>query len=40
MYNTFIANKHNIQRHELYKYPITCILNVVNRNKVNVFKAM
>jgi len=40
MYNTFIAHIHNTQRHELYKEAIICISNVVNRNKVNVFKAM
>ena len=34
MYNTFIAQVHN------YKEAITYILNAVNRNKVNVFKAM
>jgi len=39
MYNTFIAHIHNTQRHEIYKEAITCILNVVNRNKVNIFKA-
>jgi len=40
MYTTKIAHKHNTQRHELYKDAITYMLNVVNRNKVNVFKAM
>ena len=40
MYNTFIAHIHNTQRHEIYKEAITYILNVANRNKVKVFKAM
>jgi len=40
MYNSFIANIHNTQRYEIYKEAITCILNVVNKNKVNVFKAI
>ena len=40
MYNSFIANIHNTQRHGLYKEAIICIVNVVNRNKVNLFKAM
>ena len=40
MYNTVIAHIHNTQRHELYKEAITYIINVVNRSKVNVFKAM
>jgi len=31
---------HNTQRHEIHKEAITYILNVVNRNNVNVFKAM
>ena len=40
MYNSFIADIHNTQRHGIYKEAITCIVNVVNRNKVNLFKAM
>jgi len=40
MYNTFIAYLHNTQIHAIYKEAITYILNVINRNKVNVFKAM
>jgi len=38
--NTYITNIHNTQRHEIYKEAVTCILNVVYTNKVNVFKAM
>jgi len=40
MYNTFIANILNTQRHGIYKDTITYVLNVVKRNKENVFKAM
>jgi len=40
IYNTFIAHIRNTQRQETYKEAITYILNVLNRNKVNVFKAM
>jgi len=40
MYNTVIAHVHNTQRHEIYKEAITYIVNVVKRNKVNVFKAI
>ena len=40
MYNSFIANIHNTQRHGLYKEAITCIVHIVNINKVNLFKAM
>jgi len=40
LHNRFIAHIHNTQRHEIYKEAITYILNVVNRNKENVFKAM
>ena len=40
MYNRFIAHIHNTQRHEIYEDAIAYILNVVNRNKVNVFKAI
>jgi len=40
MYNTFIAHIYNTQRHDIYKEAITYILNVVNRNKENVLKAM
>ena len=40
MYNTCIAHIHNTQIHVIYKEAITYIVNVVDRNKVNVFKAM
>ena len=40
VYNTCIENIHNTQRHELYKEAITRILNVVNKNKVNVFNTI
>ena len=40
MYNTVITHIHNTQRHAIHKEAITYILNVVNRNKINVFKAI
>jgi len=40
MYTRFIVRIHNTQRHEIYEDAIAYILNVVNRNKVNVFKAI
>jgi len=40
MYNTVIPSIHTTQKHQFYQEEITCILNVVDRNKVDVFKAM
>jgi len=35
-YNTFIANIYNTTRHEIYKEAITCILSVINKNKITI----
>jgi len=40
LYNKFKANIHTTQKHEIYKEARTCITYVVNRDKVNVFKAI
>ena len=41
MYNPFIAYIHdvrNTQRHDNFKEALTCFINVVKNNKVNVYQ--